>query len=646
MSEKYFFEPPLWQQSKTVKRQAESSDVVADALLQTEKMFIRPTVKRQTITALFVFIAIVMLGLTIKSMTMQVWGGEKYLLRAEANRIKKIRIPAARGIIFDALGQELAENSPSYTVSIIGADIAKDPAAITSVSSTLQRYGISESEFNTAFEEAKKTPFEQIVVADRLSHEQAIALTVESAELPGVVVDVATRRIYLADSKIKPQSSAHVLGYVNRISRPEYEKLKSQGYGLNDWIGKTGIEASLESVLRGSPGFREIEVDALGRERRIVSVKPPQNGKSLRLSIDLLVQNALESALRAELGALRLRRASAVAIDPENGMVLAMVSLPAHDPNAFSGGIKSEEYEALIKDPDEPLFSRAVAGSYPSGSTIKPIIAIAALAEKIISPNTTIFSTGGIWYGRRWFFPDWKIGGHGPTNVYKAIAESVNTFFYTIGGGTENFSGLGPEKIKDYANRFGLGAKTGIELPSEAAGLIPSPDWKVKTKGEEWYIGDSYHLAIGQGDVLVTPLQMAAATGAIANGGTLWRPSLISSIYDPTSEKWVENTPQKISDLSDLKSEISVVRDAMRRTVTLGSAKALQSAIVPVAGKTGTAEWSSVKKPQAWFVGFAPFEKPKIAIAILIEEGGEGSSAAVPVARQFINWYFSQPLLN
>jgi penicillin-binding protein 2 len=268
------------------------------------------------------------------------------------------------------------------------------------------------------------------------------------------------------------------------------------------------------------------------------------------------------------------------------------------------------------------------------------VISIAALEEKIIDERTSFLSTGGIRIGQ-WFFPDWKAGGHGITDVRKAIAESVNTFFYYIGGGYQDFIGLGVEKIVKYAKLFGLGAQSGIDLPGESAGFLPTEEWKEKVKGEAWYIGDTYHMAIGQGDVLVTPLQVANYTAVFANGGKLYRPHLVKEILSGNDKpiREVETVPVRENFVSNY--NMNIVRQGMRQTVTGGSARSLSTLPVTVAGKTGTAQWSSQKANHAWFTGFAPYENPQIIITVLVEEGVEGSTISVPIAKEVLEWYFA-----
>jgi penicillin-binding protein 2 len=349
------------------------------------------------------------------------------------------------------------------------------------------------------------------------------------------------------------------------------------------------------------------------------------------------LQEEMENALLRGLEKVGASRGAAIALDPNSGEVLGLVSWPAYDSNSFTGPSEGLSYSELLNDENQPLFNRVVQGRYPSGSTIKPVIAAAALEEKLINENTVFFSSGGIDVGR-WFFPDWKSGGHGWTDVKKALADSVNTFFYIIGGGYEEHSGLGIELIEKYAGKFGLASVTGIDLPGEASGLIPSPEWKESVKGEPWYIGDTYHAAIGQGDVLVTPLQVAQFTSVFANGGTLYQPHLILEselVHNGNRQRVV---PAIYNDRIASPDTVDIVRQGMRQAVTEGSAIRLNSLPVTSAGKTGTAELGGTKKPHAWFTGFAPYENPEIVITVLLEEG-DGSNNAMPVVYDILKWW-------
>jgi len=285
------------------------------------------------------------------------------------------------------------------------------------------------------------------------------------------------------------------------------------------------------------------------------------------------------------------------------------------------------------------LFNRVISGEFPAGSTFKPVMAAAALQEKIINANTSFMSTGRLCVGE-WFFPDWKAGGHGLTNVKKALADSVNTFFYYVGGGFGDFKGLGIDKIVKYAALFGLDKVTGIDLPNEASGFLPSQKWKEDTKNEVWYIGDTYHASIGQGDITVTPLQVANYTAAIANGGTLYEPHVVTKILDHNNNLITKIKPQVVRSNFISPENIKIVQEGMRQTITAGSGRSLNSLPVEVAGKTGTAQWSSTQATHAWFTGFAPYDQPEIAITVLVEAGGEGSTVAVPIVKEILQYYF------
>jgi penicillin-binding protein 2 len=416
------------------------------------------------------------------------------------------------------------------------------------------------------------------------------------------------------------------LGFTGVISAEEYQQQELGTYRRFDVIGKQGIEKFFETELRGTFGVETVEVDAYGEAERIISKVDPDNGQNITLTIDSELQTIVERAVSEQLNKYQATRASVVVMEPNTGEVLALVSYPAYDANLFIGGIDSKSYEQLIKDPDQPLFPRAQAGEFPSGSVIKPVYAAAALTEGIITPTTSFISVGGFAIGP-YYFKDWKAGGHGLTNVYHAIADSVNTFFYIIGGGNETFDGLGLDRLMKYADLFGFGQKTGIDLPGEADGFLPSKQWKEETYDERWYIGDTYNVAIGQGNFIVTPLQIARSTAVFANGGFLIRPKL---------ETTDEVAPQIIQS-----EVVSVIQDAMRETITNGTAKSLMDLPVEVAGKTGTAQWSSTKAPHSWFTGFAPYNDPNLVVTVLVEEGAD-DYLSVPIAKDIFNWWFTK----
>ena len=567
--------------------------------------------------------------------------GEMYQQIAAGNRIRLNQIKAERGLIYDRFGQPLVANAPRISLYFIPADLPRDPKERRQAAHlTSQLTGRDETDILNQFDQSSAASLRPELIKGDLSHREAIWREVMSDQMPGIQARTEFRRQYLEHSGL-----SHVLGYVGRINQNELDRYYDRGYSINDTIGKDGIEFYYENILRGQDGLKEVEVDALGRIKKVLGEKRPIIGDSLILTIDIELQHKLaESLERARKNTGTKAGAAAIAIDPMSGEILALVSLPGFDNNFFSAGIGQEAYNNYLLDPAEPLFNRAISGNYPPGSIFKPIVAAAALEERLIDENKTFLSTGGISIGG-WFFPDWKAGGHGRINVIKAIAESVNTFFYYISGGYSNFQGLGPAKITEYAGKFNLGVKSGLDLPGEAVGFLPSREWKERAKNETWYIGDTYHLGIGQGDILVTPLQAAVYTAAIANGGTLRRPHLLKEIGKEKNNGDKANIygiddDYIISDGLIGSDNIDIIRRGLRATVLSGSARSLQSLPVTSAGKTGTAQVGGGKNTHAWFTGFAPYEHPTIALTILIENGGGGEVAAVPVFREVIDWYF------
>lgn len=565
---------------------------------------------------------------------MQVASGAEYRRQAEANRLREAPLLPRRGIIRDRQGRVLVDNIPRFQVTMTAVDLPRDASEMESdVSLAARVLGLSVHNLLPYANATGSARDEAVVIADQLSYRQAMDFSVAWPDLQGFALEVAARRRYPWSQEI--QSLSHVLGYVGKLSPEEYKTAREKGYRRADEIGKAGLERGHEAELRGELGARTSEVDAHGRVKALVGERPAKDGQDLALALDIDLQRATERALRSGLERAKVDRGSAIALDPNTGEILAAVSWPAYDNNIFSGGVSSTGYQALVNDPRQPLFPRLWAGTYPSGSTVKIVISVAALAEKIITANTSIFSVGGIQVGP-WFFPDWKAGGHGPTNVRAAIAWSVNTFFYTIGGGYESFVGLGVDRLGEWMRKFGLGSKTGLDVPGEREGLVPGREWKEKTKGERWFVGDTYNLSIGQGDLLVTPVQVAAYTAAIANGGYHVEPHFART---GTSLPAGRQGPERGDRLAEA-SVINIVRQGMRDNITYGSGRALNDLSFSLAGKTGTAQWHSEKNFHAWFTSFAPYDNPEIVVTVLLEEGGEGSSVSVPVARDILQaWW-------
>lgn len=601
-----------------------------------------PSLNNKKIFYFFIGIILGVLVLSGRVLYLQTIKGEEYRALAENNRARLRPIAAERGIIYDRFHTQLVQNVPSFMLSIVPQDFPKDKARAAEIIKQLsETTGVPQENFQDILDKYGSYSYESLVIKENLDYETALKLYIENANLPGILIEKGTKRLYLnQDPKEKDStlSLSHLLGYLGKLSEDDLKSLKTKGYLTTDNLGKAGLEKTYEEVLRGVYGKKKVEVDALGKEQNVLAEEPPIPGKNLILTLDVEAQVKLEKILANQLKNIRREKGVAIAMNPQTGEILAMVSLPSFDNNDFSGGISVSNYKKYLYDKNKPLFNRAIGGIYPSGSIVKMVVAAAALQEKIVSRTTAFLSSGGLEVGN-WFFKDWQPGGHGVTNVIRAIAWSVNTYFYYVGGGYGNFSGLGADKIIQYMQEFNLGKSTQIDLPGENIGFLPSKEWKLETKKERWYVGDTYNLSIGQGDLLVTPLQAVVWTAAIANGGDVVRPHLGKYIIDTTEKITYEIPNQTLN--SDFVSEknINIVREGMRECVKTGSCKLLNSLPFLAAGKTGTAQWSKKADPHAWFTGFAPYNNPKIVITVLIEEGKEGSTAAMPVANEFLRWW-------
>lgn len=568
--------------------------------------------------------------LLLRAAQLQILEGAHYASLAESNRVRRETIVAPRGIVYDRFGIPLVQNVPSFIFTMTYADLPTDAAEREAVlTSAADLSGVARTDIDLLLTDAKQDPLDPFVLKKGIPYEAAMRLAIYAPSLPGFRLDTTTLRSYATAAP----ALSHVLGYVGNVTAAEYEGRRDEGYRRVDDIGKDGIERSEERLLRGTPGWLDVEVDSRGRELSVDGQTDPVPGHTLTLTIDLELQAFIESRLTDILTRLGLSKASVVAIDPRDGAVRALVSEPTFDSNAFSGGIDADLYARLISDPDQPLYDRAVSGEFPPGSTFKPYVAYTALSSGLVTPSTSFLSTGGLRVGE-WFFPDWKAGGHGISDVRYALAWSVNTYFYVVGGGFDTFTGLGVERITDGARLFGFGSATGIDLPSESDGFLPSKEWKQEVKGERWYVGDTYHLAIGQGDLLATPLQVAVANATVANGGQRYTPRLVEKIDGVPVDAIAAADPLDAA-------SIQVVREGMRSAVTVGSARFLSTLSEAVAGKTGTAQAPGDVATHAWFEGFGPYADPTLSIVILIENGGEGSSVAVPLARDIFEWWFA-----
>jgi len=600
-----------------------------------------------------IFYALIILGilfLFIRTGYLQIIKGDYYENLAKGNRLRIYYTIAPRGIIYDRFNNPLVYNTPSFDLVANLADFLSnsedDQINILNKIENILKDGsnaLTQDELRNIIED-KSNQSNQAILVSGIEHSQALVFEILTNEWPGIRIRQNAQRQYI----LGPYFS-HIIGYTGKVNQSDLEEYPD--YFLNDEIGKVGLEKEYQDYLRGEPGQEQVEVDSSGKVQKMLANKPSQPGNGLVLFIDKDLQEKLYQSLENGLKKLSgtknsTRKAAAVAINPNNGGIMALVSLPSYNNNLFAQGISNEDLKLLENDSSNPFMNRVITGQYPSGSIIKPLIASAALEEGIIKPYQEINCQGGISILNQYNpsivynYLDTKV--HGLTNVFKAIAQSCNVFFYTIGGGYGNIEGLGVERIKKYLEYFGLGNITGIDLPNEKSGLIPDKEWKKSAQGGEWYLGDTYHLSIGQGDLLVTPLQMASAIASIANGGILYKPQLVDKIIDE-QKNIVEDIESEILKHDFINKEnLAVVRKGMRETVLSGSAQSFLSLPVEVAGKTGTAQFGNNNKTHAWFISFAPYENPQIVIVVLIEGGGEGYQAANPVAKEVYEWYFNK----
>lgn len=619
-------------------------DAEAARSIEVKGKMERP-IGRRNFILFYCFIMVCLLIILARAGYLQAVKGGYYHNLAQGNKLRIYPIVAPRGIIYDARQNPLVYNAPSFDIIIdisdfLDNDIMFQKEILEKISDSLN--DLSESNkldgLMWQIQEARDN-VSQLILAKNIDRDAALTLESFVNEYPGVRIEKNIRREYIESSYF-----SHILGYTGQVNASDLEK--HQDYFLNDQIGKTNLEFEYESVLRGVYGKKQVEVNSVGKKQDILAAYPSVPGNSLVLFTDKDLQIKLHQSLTAMLDKLKLKKAVGVVMDPRNGGVLALVSLPSLDNNLFAKVISGDELQKIEKDVNKPFLNRAISGQYPSGSIIKPLIAAAVLEENIIKPYQQINCTGVINIVNKYnpnivySFPDWKT--HGLTDIIKAIAESCDVYFYTVGGGYGEITGLGIDRIKQYLQYFGLGNLTGIDLLNESVGLVPDAEWKKKNKsGEEWSLGDTYHAAIGQGDILVTPIQMVSAISSIANGGTLFQAQLVDKIVD-SDNKVVNDIPPVVLRNNFINADnLNIVREGMREAVVSGSARLLSSLPVKAAGKTGTAQFGD-SQMHSWFVGFAPYDNPQLVITILIEGGGEGNAAAVPVAKEVLEWYFNK----
>ncbi len=569
----------------------------------------------------------------------QVIQHDYYHTLAEQNRIFIVPVVPNRGLIVDRNGVVLAHNFAAYTLEIMPTHVDDFEDMINRLSILVDITPKDRKRFQKLLEEGHD--FASVPIRTRLNDEEVARFAVNAHRFPGVELNARLFRHYP-----NGEIASHVVGYIGRISDPDVADLKSKGraanYSASDYIGKVGLEQRYEKDLRGVTGYEHVETDANGRSVRTLRSTLPVSGNDLRLALDARLQQVAEQVFGSHRGSL-------VAIDPATGGVLALVSKPGFDPNLFVEGIDPQNWEALNNSPDHPLNNRALQGMYPPGSTFKPFMALAGLELGKRKPGFTISDPGYfVLGGSGHIFRDWKTGGHGIVNLHKAVVVSCDTYFYGLA------HELGIDAINEFIGRFGLGKKTGIDIEGEVAGLLPSQEWKQRRFRQKWFVGDTISVGIGQGYNLTTPLQLAMATAVLANNGRIFRPHLVQHIQDSQTGGLTSIEPQPIGEVELKPENVKRVRDAMVDVMKPGgtAAWAGMGAKYLFAGKTGTAQVIGMKgqkydedriqarhRDHALFIGYAPADDPRIALAVLVENGGHGSSTAAPIARQVIDFY-------
>lgn len=597
---------------------------------------------RKKVFYFYLILAIAIIALFSKAFVLQIVQGKYYRGLAEGNRVRIKQVDSARGLVYDNSGKSLVENKPQFVLTLYSQDLPKNKQEREKIAEKIS--GPIEISRNDLMSKMKayQNMFDPLILKDNIDHNTAIVLQEKISNYPCLQIEEKINRQYISDSALAP-----ILGYIGKISD---EELKQQPvYKISDYLGKTGLELNYEKTLKGIKGQQSVEVDASGKVARVLEEIDPKVGNSLVLGLNYDLQKKTYEILNKYKDSSKSRAAVAITMNPQTGEILSMVSLPSYDNNIFtlkSGDEFQSAYEALLNDPSTPLLDRAINGIYPPGSTIKPTVAAAALSEGTITPETTLFAPEKIEVKHEYdpnityTFVDWKPGGHGVVNVYSAISQSCDVFFYSVGGGWQDIKGLGIKKINRYFELFGLGAKTGVDLPAENIGLVPDPKWKEKVKKEAWYLGDTYHVSIGQGDLLVTPLQLVNSIATIANGGNLMTPHFVDKITNVKGKVIKDQTRQVKKESIISKAVADVVRNGMRQTVTSGTARSLANMGIEVAGKTGTAQFENNESEHSWFTSFAPFNDPKIATVVLFEGGGEGYEVALPATREILEYYF------
>lgn len=593
---------------------------------------------RRRIVWLLVVILVIFFLIAARLFYLQIIRGEHYFTLSENNCIRIRRVKPFRGLIYDRNGRVLVENRPSFDLRIVPRDAKPLDQTLENLSSCLgvpvEEFKIRMSQTNGGF------GYQPVTLIADIDRNILALVSAHRFDLPGVFIDCNPRRHYLQEAL-----APHLIGYLGEINADELSSGKFKYRQRGDMIGRSGIEKVYDHYLSGIPGGQVVQVNAVGRLVRILDTVPSESGHNLYLTIDHDLQRKANTLLADKTGAV-------VAMDPSTGEILAISSSPAFNPNVFVDGISKEEWDEVMRHPGRPMFDKAVQGEYPPASTYKIVTAIAGLGEGLCDVHQTVFCPGKYRLGNR-YYGCWKEHGHGTLNVIDALSESCDVYFYHLG------RRLGVDRLASYARACGLGAKTGIDLDREAAGLIPTSEWKQRRFGIPWQAGETLSISIGQGYNLTTPLQMLSLIAAVANGGALYRPIIAKTVRSVEGIDVLAASPEKIGNLPASPENLAIVQKGLWKVVNggRGTARAyVRADFVEICGKTGTAQVVSRKsddtkihrkdaiRPHAWFVGYAPSGNPRIAVAVLIEHGGGGSSTAGPLAKEMmLSYLYPEP---
>ncbi len=574
-------------------------------------------------------VVVVLSILLIRVWYIQIVKGEEYAVLSEQNRVRMVYLKPPRGLIYDRHHNLLANNIPSFNLYVVLSDVDDRQRLREDLSELI---GVSVDDVRVAMEK-HHTPRLPLKLKEGLTLKEAAAIESSLAQLPGVVIQAETERSY-------PQGTvaAHIIGYVGEVSAKGLKEEQFQNLVPGSAVGKYGVELEYDRIVRGRVGQKTIEVDARGHEQRAIQIQEPIPGDDLYLTIDLPLQRLAEDLLGDSAGAV-------VALDPRNGDVLVLASHPTFDPNTLARGLTVPQWNQIRHDPKKPMTNRATQGQYPPGSVFKLVVAAAGLESGSISRSTPVDCRGQFTIGDR-VFKDWKKGGHGLVTLHEGLVHSCDIYFYTLG------QQLGIDQIAHYAVQLGLGHRTGIDLPAENSGIVPSREWKERALGKPWYPGETISVAIGQGFVTVTPLQMASLIGTIANNGVQYQPRVVRQLKKRQDGTLVDIAPSRSETVQLQQETLTALHEALRDVVVSGTGRRAQSQGIAISGKTGTAQVVSLDnveseddvphalRDHAWFVAYAPSDDPKIAVSVIVEHMGHGGAIAAPIARAIIDEYF------